>query len=176
LLLPGLAPPFVIEPLREPLFDIPLFDIEPLRLPPFDMPLFDIPLFELPPFDIPLLDIPLPDPPPFDIPPFVIPPFDMPLFDMPLLDIPLFDIPLLDMFDIFAIFEFADLLALTLTLVVDSQAIPNAPSANTAERAKVFFISIVSPVFSKDLFYYLQPLFKRSCSKIFKFWHNGQYR
>jgi hypothetical protein len=39
-----------------------------------------------------------------------------------------------------------------------SQAIPIAPSANTAERAKVFFI-VISPVFSKDLFYYLSTVF-----------------
>jgi hypothetical protein len=38
----------------------------------------------------------------------------------------------------------------------DVQAIPNAPITKTAERAKVFFIVILSPVFFKDYNYTIQ--------------------
>jgi hypothetical protein len=143
------VPPLDIEPFRIPLdiepFRIPLdiepFDIEPLDILPFDIEPFDIEPFDMLPFDIEPFDIE-----PFDIEPFDIEPFDMLPFDIEPFDIEPFDI---EPFDIepfeFIIFEFIifEFIRLALVLVFAvSQAIPNAPKANTAERAKVFFICI----------------------------------
>lgn len=68
--------------------------------------------------------------------------------------------------DAFALLVFA--FAFEFVLAAGSQASPRAPKAKTAERAKVFFIFLYSPVFSKINFYYLPTVFffKQSSPKI----------
>ena len=76
---------------------------------------------------------------------FVLPPIELPLIVLPPIGV-----EFIIVFE-FIIFVFI-LLALVLVLVfaASPQAIPNALIAKTAERAKVFFILLNSPVFFKD--------------------------
>ncbi len=145
-----------------------MFDIEPFDIFPFDIIL----PFDIEPFDIELFDIILP----FDIEPLLIEPLLIEPFDIePLLLIePLFDIfDMFDMFDIMLLFIlFAFELVFTSAFV---QAIPNAPITKTAERAKVFFIEILSPVFFKDYIYISNCIFTQLCPNIY-FWNIGQYK
>jgi hypothetical protein len=74
--------------------------------------------------------------------------------------------------------EFIGLLALAFPLVlppVVSQAIPIAPKANTAERAKVFFIIFNILLSSSKLIIICQLFFKQSCPRNY-FWNIGQYK
>ena len=63
----------------------------------------------------------------------------------------------------FIIFEFIRLPLLALLLAVSPQAIPNALIANTAERAKVFFIIFLILLSSSKIkFITVRPYFKQS--------------
>lgn len=122
----------------------------------------------------------------FDIEPFDIEPFDIELLPVevePLLPVevePLFMFVEF-MFEFIIMFVFLLALLLALLAVPGSQAMLIAPKANTAERAKVFFIlKSISCLLKKLSVYYFMRLIGRTCSfntiypRIFK--NIGQYK
>lgn len=123
------------------MFDIELFDIFEFDILPFillfDMLPFIEPLFDIFEFIGLLLDILPFIEPLFDIFPFIMLPFIEPLFDMFEFIEPLFIEPLFEF-----IVEFVMLVFVLFALVFDvsPQANPNAATAKSADKAKVFFI------------------------------------
>jgi hypothetical protein len=103
-----------------PFIEFPLIEFPPIVFPPIELPDIVLPPIEFPPIELP--DIVLP---PIEFPPIVLPPIELPEF-------------------IFVIFEFILLaLPLALLLAASPHDIPNELIANSAERAKVFFILFI---------------------------------
>ena len=128
-------------PLIELLFDIILLpDIE---LPLIELPDIELPLIELPDIELPLIELPDIELPLIELPDIELPPIELPLIELPDIELPPIELPPIVLDEFIIIFEFDRLaLALPLVVVASPQAIPNALIANTAERAKVFFILI----------------------------------